>query len=268
MNDVIEFGKSILEAQDEVRDKFSPIIKNGLNANTYIERHSQGVPFLTSSDINIDWNLFNSLLHRLSLLIEHRIEKPVRVDEMRAPELQQTLIDGILNRKQMIDTRIPITDNRTPIIIHLAFTPFMEKYAHLLMKYYKETNWFRGSCPICGREPLMAKIEPETGKRWLQCCLCKTDWGFKRIGCPFCGNMKQKELRFFYVDENSPYRVDVCDECKRYIKTIDTRELKTQMLTKLTNLTNLFIDYVTTTYLDKLAQNEGFCSSDTGLLDI
>ncbi|MBI4721738.1 MAG: formate dehydrogenase accessory protein FdhE [Candidatus Stahlbacteria bacterium] len=316
MNEVIDFGKSILEIQSEIRDKFSPAIVarefiSRKESNDYMERQVRGLPFLTASDIDIDWDLFNFGLQRLNLLCKHRIEKPVKIKAIQSQEEKQVLIHNMLNRdstNSMNSTNESSTSRGSrvfkgggvsplPLIIQLAFTPFMEKYANLLIeaerksrlprsgggsggrKYYKETNWLRGICPICGRDPFIAKIEPETGKRYLHCCLCRTEWAFKRIGCPFCGNIEQKKLRFFYVDENSPYRVDVCDECKKYIKTVDTRKSedrgqKTENRKQKTENRKpikdrvLFIDYVTTTYLDKLAQDEGFYSPDTGLLEL
>ena len=104
----------------------------------------------------------------------------------------------------------------------------------------------------------MAKFRRDDGKRILECSLCATNWSFMRVKCPFCENNDKDSLRFFFVDEKSPYRVDVCDKCKRYIKTVDERKLpKNQEVV-------LVIEDIATSYLDILAEKEKYanCHSD------
>ena len=73
--------------------------------------------------------------------------------------------------------------------------------------------------------------------------------------CPFCFNEDQDKSRYFYTKEDEPYRVDVCDKCKRYIKTFDERKVEQEgdvaMATR----------DVLTHYLDELAEKEGFQSA-------
>ena len=104
----------------------------------------------------------------------------------------------------------------------------------------------------------MAKLRRDDGKRILECSLCNTNWPFMRVKCPFCYNDDKDSLRFFFVDEKSPYRVDVCDTCKRYIKTIDERKLpKNQEVV-------MVVEDIATSYLDILAEKEkyGNCHSE------
>jgi|GEM_PF-7017491 len=109
-------------------------------------------------------------------------------------------------------------------------------------------NWNKGYCPFCGMPPLMAYLRKEDGKRILTCILCKTEWEFLRIKCIGCQTEDLKYLRFFEVDE-SGIRVDVCDNCKFYIKTLDKRKVD------FSNIEELDIK---TRYLDILASNEGY----------
>ncbi|MCD4842444.1 MAG: formate dehydrogenase accessory protein FdhE, partial [Methanosarcinales archaeon] len=74
----------------------------------------------------------------------------------------------------------------------------------------------------------------------------------QRIYCPFCENKDQKTLHYFFSEEEEEYRVDVCDQCRRYIKTIDTRKIKRPVYP--------FLEQVTTLHLDMLAQNQGLQS--------
>jgi FdhE protein len=93
----------------------------------------------------------------------------------------------------------------------------------------------------------------------LRCSFCSTEWYFKRLMCPFCGNEDQNSLKYFFVDESSPvekpaFRVDVCDNCKSYIKTLDERKLSES------EKPDLYLENLGTLYLDILAQRDGYKS--------
>lgn len=68
--------------------------------------------------------------------------------------------------------------------------------------------------------------------------------------CPFCNNTEQKELRYFSGENDKIYRVEVCDRCKTYLKTVDNRERENGVL--------LFVDNLVTLHLDLVAKREGF----------
>jgi FdhE protein len=71
-----------------------------------------------------------------------------------------------------------------------------------------------------------------------------------RIKCPFCGNEEQQTLAYFTVEDDEMHRVDVCNACKRYIKTVDFRTAKDEA--------NLEVEAIATLHLDMLASEEGY----------
>jgi len=78
-------------------------------------------------------------------------------------------------------------------------------------------------CPLCGSRPLLGVLRPEGdgGKRFLLCSFCLQEWEFRRILCPTCGEEAEGKLPV-YIDEDSPHvRVEACDTCKFYLRTID-----------------------------------------------
>lgn len=78
-------------------------------------------------------------------------------------------------------------------------------------------------CPLCGSRPLLGVLRPEgdSGKRFLLCSFCLQEWEFRRILCPTCGEEAEDKLPV-YVAEDSPHvRVEACDTCKFYLRTID-----------------------------------------------
>lgn len=78
-------------------------------------------------------------------------------------------------------------------------------------------------CPFCGSKPEVAVLRPEGdgGKRFLVCSLCFTEWGYRRQLCPNCGEEHKDKLPVFVADEFDYVRVDACDTCRAYIKSID-----------------------------------------------
>ncbi|MCK9196791.1 MAG: formate dehydrogenase accessory protein FdhE [Syntrophales bacterium] len=127
-----------------------------------------------------------------------------------------------------------------------SFEKVVSGYGDVVLK----SKWSEGYCPVCGKEPKIGKIKEEEGTRFLFCNQCGIEWPFLRIKCPFCGNEEQQTLAYFTVEDDERYRVDVCNECKRYIKIVDFRETKEEP--------NLDIEDITTLHLDILATEEGY----------
>ena len=135
----------------------------------------------------------------------------------------------------------------------------LELYAQPLKEKVDLESWLEGNCPICGSYPSIEKLRRDDGKRILRCSFCGTEWPFKRIMCPFCGNEDHDSLRYFLVEGDSPvkkdaFRVDVCDKCKKYIKTLDERKLPES------EKPDLYLENLNTLYLDVLAQKDGYIS--------
>jgi len=78
-------------------------------------------------------------------------------------------------------------------------------------------------CPFCGSKPQLAVLRPEGdgAKRFLLCSLCGTEWFFRRVLCPNCAEENKEHLPVFIAQEFDYVRVDACDTCHTYIKSID-----------------------------------------------
>ncbi|MCX7981912.1 MAG: formate dehydrogenase accessory protein FdhE [Syntrophales bacterium] len=127
-----------------------------------------------------------------------------------------------------------------------AFELVAEKYGSIIEK----SRWSEGFCPICGKEPKIGEIKNQEGKRYLFCTQCGIEWPYKRIKCPFCGNEEQQTLAYFTVEDDERYRVDVCNECRRYIKIVDFRSTNEEA--------DLDVEDIATLHLDILANEEGY----------
>jgi FdhE protein len=83
---------------------------------------------------------------------------------------------------------------------------------------------FSGSvCPICGAKPQVAVLRPEGdgGKRFLVCSFCLTEWEFRRILCPICNEVDHQKLPRYSAQGIPAVRVEACDACHYYLKSID-----------------------------------------------
>ena len=63
--------------------------------------------------------------------------------------------------------------------------------------------------------------EGEGAKRSLICSLCSLEWEFRRILCPGCGEEAVDKLPVFTAGQFEHVRVEACDTCRTYIKSVD-----------------------------------------------
>jgi FdhE protein len=98
---------------------------------------------------------------------------------------------------------------------------YFEKTARTLAPLIKDSTWEKGYCPICGSAPMIAKIRDKIGTRHLYCSQCAHEWIFSRVICPSCGRNKQSSMTYFFVEGNNSESAFVCEECGRYLITVD-----------------------------------------------
>jgi FdhE protein len=78
-------------------------------------------------------------------------------------------------------------------------------------------------CPLCVGRPLFGvlRIEGDGGKRCMVCSFCGYEWEFRRILCPTCGEEEEKKLPVYVAEQFPHIRVEVCETCKFFVRTID-----------------------------------------------
>lgn len=105
-------------------------------------------------------------------------------------------------------------------------------FARSLLQPYAEWLATRGSpqeqtqeaaCPFCAGKPVAGVLrgEGDGAKRSLICSLCATEWLYRRIVCPNCGERNKDQLPVYTAAEIDYVRVEACDVCKTYIKSVD-----------------------------------------------
>ncbi|HWC19367.1 MAG TPA: formate dehydrogenase accessory protein FdhE [Terriglobales bacterium] len=78
-------------------------------------------------------------------------------------------------------------------------------------------------CPFCGRRPVCGILRPEGdgAKRSLLCSFCSTEWDYRRLVCPACEQEDVQKLPVYTAQEFPYIRIEACDVCQSFIKTID-----------------------------------------------
>jgi formate dehydrogenase accessory protein FdhE len=138
---------------------------------------------------------------------------------------------------------------------------FLQPYAEYLASH-REIAIVDGTpftCPLCGGKPVtgVLRSEGDGAKKSLICMLCAHEWAFRRIYCPACGEEREPQMAYYSAPEIAHVRVDVCDTCHTYLKSID--------LTK-TGLAVPVVDELATMPLDLWAREHGYEKLQINLL--
>jgi formate dehydrogenase accessory protein FdhE len=140
---------------------------------------------------------------------------------------------------------------------------YLQPYAEYLADH-RETTIVDGTpltCPLCGGKPIVGVLrsEGDGAKKSLVCMLCSHEWKLRRIYCPACGEEREPQMAFYSAPEIPHVRVDVCDSCRSYVKTVD--------LSKDGRALPL-VDELATIPLNLWAIEHGYTKSQTNLLGI
>ena len=156
-------------------------------------------------------------------------------------------------RRQMLHDFLATTDtdNAGPnsFFARVLFQPYAE---YLAITQASQLAGFSGSaCPVCSAKPQVAVLRPEGdgGKRFLVCSFCLTEWEFRRILCPICGEVDHQKLPRYSAEGLSAVRVEACDTCHYYLKGVDMT---------VDGLAVPLVDEVATVPLDVWAIEHGF----------
>ena len=116
-------------------------------------------------------------------------------------------------------------------------------------------------CPFCERKPQVGVLRAEGygAKRSFICSLCSAEWDYRRIICPACAEDRFDQLPVYTAGQFEHVRVEACDSCKTYIKTVD--------LTK-DALAIPVVDELATTPLDLWAHERGYKKLESNLLGL
>lgn len=121
----------------------------------------------------------------------------------------------------------------------------------------------RRTCPFCGGGPQLSILQSpgdaDGGGRQLLCATCFTAWPFRRVLCAHCGEEDERRLGYFHSPAYDHLRVDACDTCRQYLKSVD--------LTRLGNAVPL-VDELAGAPLDLWAVEHGYRKIELNLVGL
>ncbi len=254
-NNILEFYEAVLSEQEHIKTILNinlPKIEIKLK-NFYKDSAS----LLNKEDFLIDINSSISLFESLCNIGKNANEKMNNtIQAIEEAISNRTLILEDLFKRHFDESyleKIAFDDNiEKPILkflIHMSILPSIHKQVEMLEKNLNTKNWLKGYCPICGSLPHFSELKGE-GQRYLICSFCGFEWQSERLKCPYCENSDFNKLHYFYIEGIEAHRVDLCDNCNQYIKTVDSRKLNYDP--------DLILEDIITMHFDILASEKGF----------
>ncbi len=94
----------------------------------------------------------------------------------------------------------------------------------------REVSVGERQCPFCGGNPQVSVLQTqetnaESSNRSLICATCLSSWEFRRVVCAKCGEERPEKLGYFHSPEFDHVRIEACDTCNHYIKSVDLTRL-------------------------------------------
>ncbi|HWZ32028.1 MAG TPA: formate dehydrogenase accessory protein FdhE [Bryobacteraceae bacterium] len=235
-----------------------PAARELLNFYVELARLQKTVYEELRSQDETDIGVLRSYFPALMDLVQRTGPEPLAsfgAEHLQSPEVQQELL---------------LACWEDPAGNDLASTEAARFYARVLLQPYAEHLASRGTinlehseatCPFCSARPVAGVLrgEGDGAKRWLLCSLCATEWAFRRVLCPHCGEEDKERLPVYVASEFDHVRVEACDRCKTYIKSVDlTRDGHAVPV----------VDELATVALNIWAENHGYTKLESNLLGL
>ncbi len=261
--DMMRLADRALALEAQYHSRFAPLAEGyPLAAEQAAARIEEGRPLLDADELPLDGMLLRLLVEDVIALADFtpaEIQQQLRdwLDRLaaNADGLEQLLRLSVTREKEAVAAAAKaagLADEVYWFVLHQVGCAMLPAYAEHLAPLVADDRWLRGTCPICGNAPVMGALVGEGGKRHLVCGVCRFVWSFGRMRCPHCDNQNLDRLRVLTVSDDSPYRLDVCDECRSYVKTIDYRLAPEHQAVLIP------VEDAATLYLDLKAGEEGF----------
>ncbi|GAB6058626.1 formate dehydrogenase accessory protein FdhE [Desulfonatronum parangueonense] len=225
------------------------------------DRHNQGASLLPRAAFPFPLEsasaLMRSILEDVQAVGSDLGEGAIRVkealdsEELEIARIFQAYLDEEQDFFNIWAEKTPKSPKLLLFLTQTTLAPFMELVALQIQDTRPLTGvWNHGHCPVCGSLPYISTLETREGMRMMHCCFCQTRYRVARLGCIYCGEQDPNKLHYLEATEEPGFRVDLCDQCKMYMKTMDFRTLDRIAVPVLDDLESL--------PMDVLAQAKGY----------
>ncbi len=253
---LLDLVAEVYKLQIEARNKAVVTPPELENLAAY-ERRAQGVPLLERCEFTYDLAQASELFRGLLALAKKaplplgsaalEVEKALDAGELDLDKAFAAHINEDAGIVMRWAERTPEAPRTLGFLIQSSLMPFLAALATSLEDHVKSMqSWEYGHCPVCGSLPLIGSLREKEGFRMLTCSFCLTEYRTRRLGCPVCEETSSDKLAFYVVDDEPGFRVDVCNNCKCYVKIADFRKLDRKHLPLLDDLASLPLDILAT----------------------
>ncbi len=248
---MLSFYGKIFIAQEDAKSNINlkPI---HIPAEVLAVKTREKLPLVNMTDFVIDVEAGHILFKKICKILQSATEEMAACagalltavgDSIRPADLFSNLLaadDGFFNKTSK---KLTIDKKTLAFITYSSIKPSVTLCAEQLSTYLeKDIPEEKGYCPICGNLPGLSTLH-DAGKRFLHCSFCWHEWVSKRVYCPFCDNTESKSLHYFFSEEEKDYRIYVCDNCKKYLKTVDSRKADRLLYPPLEQVSSLHLDF-------------------------
>jgi FdhE protein len=198
-------------------------------------RLANGIPALTGEPL-LEWG---GLMRNASRLAE-------ALAGTAAADAVLTVLHGLMSREGAPDeeavaaaalsgawdavpdlaARLRLEPDALLTVLDYAARPVLRSAAAAIRPVLARASWPRGRCPACGAPPALSVVSGKERERTLHCARCATAWGYPRVRCPACGEQNHEQLGYLHAAGEGEYRrVEVCDRCRGYVKSVASLDL-------------------------------------------
>ena len=251
-SEILRFYATVARFQEKLRGALETE-HAGVQAGPH-DGESDAAPFATPLPRDL-----TRFFENLFSLVEPSGPEPLRqvAQELRdgGPDLQYELLLHFWNHTD--DGSLPTGPN--DFFARALLQPYAARVReHANMRWTGPTPYV---CPFCKRKPGAGVLRPlgDGGLRSLVCSFCLGEWEFRRIICPGCGEENHAKLPVYVAEDIKHVRVEACDSCRTYIKTID---MTTQ------GRAEPIVDEIAAIPLDVWAQKQGYSKLRVNLMQL
>ena len=248
---IIDFYQDlfILQEKNKMDLNIMPVI---IEDHMLTMKRENELPLIDTSEFKIDENRALDLLIKLCEIAilkapgladtSKKILRAINLDDVKPDALFSAILKNKTHQLIDIAKKLDTPEKELVFFIFASIKPAIQICAEQLAHYLEnEPARDNGYCPICGNLPNVAFFS-SNGEKYLICGFCFHKWKTLRMGCTYCGNKDQDKQHYFFNEGEKEYRVDVCDQCGKYMKLIDLREVDREFYPPLEQITTLHLD--------------------------
>ena len=190
----------------------------------YPSTETGAAPLLTDATIAVDARRAGRFLRSLlDALVEDRRaarSNRARITDDEALALLAAAVAEDTTRIVTLAGALDTEPGALGVVATFAAMPVLHACRRSLADQLPGT-WAHGYCPLCGAWPTLAEARGVERTRRFRCARCGVEWYSEWLRCPYCQNADHARLAALVgADAGQGRRVDTCEMCRGYVKTL------------------------------------------------